>query len=160
MLTKFLDQYKTLIGLPTPMKAWTRIVQTFELKYPEVEVWPQLDKNDIPKYHLVFRKESGVYKIVLYPTLKRLNEEITSYDDLVRKLGDGSGLPRYPRRLNEVKYAAGVGVLGGGTFDYDCRPGIGEFCTRGPVPSGTFLETYVLEDDYAWIANHKSCRKQ
>lgn len=124
-----MDKYRSTIGVPKNDLEWSRIVDTFCLKYPTVLVIRRMyGQGEIPRAFLVWRQKNGDYEVELQRSIKEVRERIAFQRSIDRSLEGWNGSTMLRNALEEVRYAGQGGLISWGKFDYSCRAGVGEFC--------------------------------
>ncbi len=147
MLSRLLDQYNATIGRSRYELKWSRILDTFRLKYQQVEVWRMhLDGNDIPGAFIVWRDQAGTYSVDLYASAREVRRRIEFYKTVNGNLAGPAGKDRFPELISDVRYVGEGGLINWGIFDYECRCGVGEFLSDRDGMKSIF-PNFVLKEE-------------
>ncbi|WP_153139309.1 hypothetical protein [Paraburkholderia agricolaris] len=137
---------------------WTEIVETFALKYPQVQIVRQ-HLEGIPEAFVVWRSSEGVYSVDLYQTKEKsfswVFKTYAPYSPriaaIAKETQDGRWWERCDTRISTLtaertQYFLGH-ALNWGLFGYSCSKGIGEFCRNDLGFDLNFVDAFVLEED-------------
>jgi uncharacterized protein YegP (UPF0339 family) len=139
---------------------WHDVVEIFELKYPSVEVYSNRPMFEfIPSTFLVYRSTTGrtqfgnkscIYSVELYPSKAEAFSAIEMWKGLSYLIHEPwqKRCSRLVRDLSDSDLTDSRGhLLNWGTFDYECRHGVGEFAANEIGFGVNFLDTFVLTED-------------